>query len=46
MRNVRGVAARAKGLFAKASEGQILVWFEYLFCSSGGELVIYLTDAP
>ncbi|MCK4786916.1 MAG: hypothetical protein KAV87_24375, partial [Desulfobacteraceae bacterium] len=42
------VNARAKGLFAKSSEDEILIQFEYLFGSSepGLELVIYLTDVP
>ena len=40
--------ARAKGLFAKSSEDEILIWFEYLFETSHPdvELVIYLTDVP
>ena len=40
--------ARAKGLFAKSSEEEILIQFEYLFDSSEPsiELVIYLTDVP
>jgi hypothetical protein len=42
------INARAKGLFAKSSEDEILIWFEYLFLSSDPvvELVIYLTDVP
>ncbi len=42
------INARAKGLFAKASEDEILILFEYLFGSSDPnvELVIYLTDVP
>lgn len=42
------VNARAKGLFAKASEDQILIFFEYLFETSdpGTELVVYLSDTP
>jgi hypothetical protein len=42
------INARAKGLFAKASEDEILIWFEYLFLTSDPavELVIYLTDVP
>jgi len=40
------INARAKGLFAKSDEDQILVLFEYLFETSepGTELVIYLSD--
>lgn len=42
------VNARAKGLFAKSNEDEILIQFEYLFGTSepGLELVIYLTDVP
>jgi len=42
------INARAKGLFAKASEDEILIRFEYLFGSSDPnvELVIYLSDVP
>jgi len=42
------VNARAKGLFSKSNEEEILIQFEYLFGSSdpGLELVIYLTDVP
>jgi parallel beta-helix repeat protein/predicted outer membrane repeat protein len=42
------IDARAQGLFAKASEGEILVLFEYLFEPSDPNvaLVIYLTDQP
>jgi hypothetical protein len=42
------INAKAKGLFAKASEDEILILFEYLFGSSGPnvELVIYLSDVP
>jgi len=42
------IHARAKGLFAKSSEEEIVVRFEYLFCdpAGGGELVIYLSDIP
>jgi hypothetical protein len=40
------VNARAKGLFAKSSEDELLVQFEYLFCAPGGELVVYLSDVP
>jgi hypothetical protein len=42
------INARAKGLFAKAGEDQILVLFEYLFGASdpNAELVIYLSDVP
>jgi len=44
----RVVNARAKGLFAKSSEGKLLICFEYLFETSdpGVELVVYLTDVP
>jgi hypothetical protein len=40
--------ARAKGLFAKADEDEILVRFEYLFGSydPGVELLVYLSDEP
>jgi hypothetical protein len=46
--------ARAKALFAKSSEDQILIQFEYAFdvCSPGdlpdptAELVVYLSDVP
>jgi hypothetical protein len=42
------VNARAKGLFARSKEDEILIRFEYLFGTSepGLELVIYLTDVP
>jgi hypothetical protein len=40
------VHARAKGLFAKSSEREILVQFEYLFRSVEGQLVVYLSDVP
>jgi len=42
------INARAKGLFAKASEDEILILFEYLFGTSDPnvELVIYLSDVP
>jgi hypothetical protein len=42
------INARAKALFAKASEDQILVMFEYLFetADPDAELVIYLSDVP
>ncbi|MHC4748706.1 MAG: dockerin type I domain-containing protein [Planctomycetota bacterium] len=42
------VNARAKGLFAKSNENQILILFEYLFCTSEpeAEMVIYLSDVP
>ena len=42
------VNARAKGLFAKSNEDEILIQFEYLFGTfePGLELVIYLTDVP
>ena len=52
MRNILGLhpdkvfQARAKGLFAKASEDKILVRFEYLFDCPSGELIVYLTDVP
>lgn len=40
--------ARAKGLFAKSSEDEMLVWFEYLFKNTAPstELVVYLSDVP
>ena len=46
--NQETVNARAKGLFAKSNEEEILIQFEYLFDSSDPdpELVIYLTDVP
>jgi hypothetical protein len=42
------VKARAKGLFSKSNEGEILIRFEYLFgaVDSNTELVIYLSDIP
>lgn len=45
------VNARAKGLFAKANEDELLVRFEYLFGTSKpslemAELVVYLSDVP
>jgi hypothetical protein len=42
------VNARAKGLFAKSSEDEILIEFKYLFCDpcKSSELVIYLSDTP
>jgi len=40
------IHARAKGLFAKSREGELLVQFEYLFCAPDGELVVYLSDEP
>jgi hypothetical protein len=42
------VDARAKGLFAKSSEDEILVLFEYLFETSDPdcELIVYLSDVP
>ena len=40
------VNARAKGLFAKSNENELLVQFEYQFCTPGGELVVYLSDVP
>jgi hypothetical protein len=42
------INARAKGLFAKSSEPEIQIRFEYLFCdpAGAGELVIYLSDRP
>ncbi|MHC4545521.1 MAG: hypothetical protein ACYTDW_14210, partial [Planctomycetota bacterium] len=43
------VNARAKGMFAKANEDEILIWFQYLFGTSKpnlgmAELVVYLSD--
>ena len=45
------VNARAKGMFAKANEDEILVQFEYLFGTSNpslgmAELVVYLSNVP
>ncbi|MHC4647349.1 MAG: choice-of-anchor Q domain-containing protein, partial [Planctomycetota bacterium] len=43
------VNARAKGVFAKAAEDQILVRFEYMFIEDPcdeAELVVYLSDKP
>ena len=45
------VTARAKGLFAKANEDEILIRFEYLFGTSNpslgmAELVVYLSNIP
>jgi hypothetical protein len=42
------INARAKGLFAKASEDKIVILFEYLFGTSdpNTELVVYLSDVP
>ncbi|MHC4636899.1 MAG: hypothetical protein ACYTBV_05255, partial [Planctomycetota bacterium] len=45
------VNARAKGLFAKSSEDEVLIRFEYLFGGSVpgaemAELVVYLSDIP
>ena len=45
------VNARAKGLFATANEDEFLIWFEYLFGTSGpsvemAEMVIYLSNVP
>jgi predicted outer membrane repeat protein len=42
------IHARAKGLFAKSNEDQILVMFQYLFDTDepGTELVVYLSDVP
>ncbi|MHC4643682.1 MAG: hypothetical protein ACYS32_18730, partial [Planctomycetota bacterium] len=45
------VNARAKGLFAKANEDEILIRFEYLFGTSNpglgmAELVVYLSNVP
>jgi hypothetical protein len=45
------VNARAKGLFAKANEDEILVQFKYLFGTSNpdpgmAELVVYLSNVP
>ena len=44
------VNARAKGMFSKANEDEILIWFQFLFGTSQpslgmAELVIYLSDA-
>jgi len=40
--------ARAKGLFAKSNEEQVLVTFEYLFDTDEAdtELLVYLSDVP
>ncbi len=43
------VNARAKGMFSKANEDEILIWFQFLFGTSKpslemAELVIYLSD--
>jgi parallel beta helix pectate lyase-like protein/dockerin type I repeat protein len=46
MRNIGSYDARAKGLFAKSNEREILIQFEYRFCTEDTELVIYLTDVP
>lgn len=42
------VPAQAQALFARSSEEEILIRFEYLWqhAPEGAELVIYLTDAP
>ncbi|MEN6423899.1 MAG: right-handed parallel beta-helix repeat-containing protein [Phycisphaerales bacterium] len=42
------VHARAKGLFAKASEDIVLILFDYLFDTSAPtvELAVYLSDVP
>lgn len=42
------VPARAKALFARSSEAEILIRFEYLWrqAPQDAELVIYLTDVP
>ena len=42
------INARAKGLFSKSSEDEILILFEYLFGAAdpNTELVIYLSDIP
>ncbi|MHC4573806.1 MAG: hypothetical protein ACYS76_06695, partial [Planctomycetota bacterium] len=43
------INARAKGLFAKASEDQVLIMFEYLFVEDpceDAELIVYLSDRP
>ncbi|MHC4499048.1 MAG: LamG domain-containing protein, partial [Planctomycetota bacterium] len=47
-RGITYVNARAKAFFAKSSEEEILILFEYLFCdpNGSGELVIYLSDVP
>ena len=48
MKNIDDIDARAKGLFSKAEEDQVLVRFEYLFETPDPdvELVIYLSDEP
>ena len=43
------IHARAKGLFARSIEGQILIQFEYLFEDANDpntELIVYLSDVP
>jgi hypothetical protein len=42
------INARAKGLFAKASEDEVVILFDYLFDTSdpNTELVVYLSDVP
>ncbi|MFH1615868.1 MAG: right-handed parallel beta-helix repeat-containing protein [Planctomycetota bacterium] len=42
------ISARAKGLFAKATEDEIIIIFEYLFtvADANVELVVYLSDEP
>jgi hypothetical protein len=45
------VNARAKGLFAKGNEDEVLIMFEYLFGASAPgaemvELIVYLSDVP
>ncbi len=42
------VPARAKGLFAKSGEDQILITFDYLFETNDPdtEIVVYLSDVP
>lgn len=44
----RVVNARAKGLFAKASESEMLIWFEYMFENpqDNVELVVSVSDTP
>jgi len=48
MKNIGDADARAKGLFSKAEEDQVLIRFEYLFETTDPdvELVIYLSDEP
>ncbi|MHC5060511.1 MAG: hypothetical protein ACYTFK_05450 [Planctomycetota bacterium] len=48
MKNIGDVDARAKGLFSKAEEDQVLIRFQYLFetVDPDVELIIYLSDEP